>query len=211
MQILNIFGTREGSQFELQNLSNFWIIGKCLYTELGPTRCYSARTAVAFPRVLCCQVISLARLIWNSELQGGSLHMCRLRPTLVRFEWTSFELCTSVYEIFYGPTNLLASWVTELDDNLPYLMGVKRDSAWATNDVSVEAYTRVRWAWLHSLIVVMNCCHSWCLRGPRVSCCQVISLVRLAIDLNFCDTLENGWYLFTESKRRIMNFIILWW
>jgi hypothetical protein len=50
MQILNIFGTREDSQFELQNLSSFWIIRKCLYTELGPAQCYSARTAAAAPR-----------------------------------------------------------------------------------------------------------------------------------------------------------------
>jgi hypothetical protein len=29
-----------------------------------------------------------------------------------------------------------------------------------------------------SLIVVMNCGHSWCLHGSRVLCCQVISHVR---------------------------------
>jgi hypothetical protein len=28
MQILDIFGIQEGNKFELQNLSNFWIIGK---------------------------------------------------------------------------------------------------------------------------------------------------------------------------------------
>jgi hypothetical protein len=27
-----------------------------------------------------------------------------------------------------------------------------------------------------SLIVVVNCGHSWCLRGSHVSCCQVISI-----------------------------------
>jgi hypothetical protein len=52
---------------------------------------------------------------------------------------------------FWGPANLLASSVAELDDTLPYLMDDIRDSAWATHDVSVEAYTwktctRVRWA-----------------------------------------------------------------
>jgi hypothetical protein len=34
--------------------------------------------------------------------------------------------------------------------------------------------TRVRWARLDSLIVVMNCGHSWCLLDSRVPCCQVI-------------------------------------
>jgi hypothetical protein len=77
---------------------------------------------------------------------------------------------------FWGPANLLASSVTELDNTLPYLMGVTRDSAWATHGVSVEAYTwkmctRVKWARLDSLIVVVNYCCSWCLHGPHVSCC----------------------------------------
>jgi hypothetical protein len=39
----------------------------------------------------------------------------------------------------------------------------------------------VRWAWLDSLIVVMNCCHSCGLRGSRVSCCQVITLARFKL------------------------------
>jgi hypothetical protein len=155
-------------------------------------------------------------LIWNSELQWGSPRLCRLRPASVGFEWTSFELCTDAYEIFWGLANLVASSVAELDDTRPYLMGVTRDSAWATHGVSAEANTwktctRVRWARLDSFIVVMNCCHSWCLSGPRVSCCQVISLARLTIHSNLRDTLRNGWCLFTESKRRIINFIILWW
>jgi hypothetical protein len=38
---------------------------------------------------------------------------------------------------------------------------------------------------------VMNCGHSWCLRGSRVSCCKVIPLARSIIDLNLCDTLGN--------------------
>jgi hypothetical protein len=89
--------------------------------------------------------------------------------------------------------NVLASSVTEFDDTLLYLMGVTR----ATHDVSIEAYawkmcTRVRWAGLDSLIVIVNYCHSWCLRGPRMSCCQVISLARLTIDSNLRDTLGNG-------------------
>jgi hypothetical protein len=97
---------------------------------------------------------------------------------------------------FLGPANLLALTVAELDDTLPYLMSDTWDSAWDTHGVSAEAYawktcTRVRWVRLDSLIVVVNCCHSWCLRGPCVSCYQVISLARLTIDSNLRDTLGN--------------------
>jgi hypothetical protein len=96
-----------------------------------------------------------------------------------------------------GLANLVASSVVELDDTRPYLMGVTRDSAWATHGVSAEANawktcTRVRWARLDSFIVVVNYCHSWCLSGPRVSCCHVISLARLTIHSNLRDTLRNG-------------------
>jgi hypothetical protein len=156
----------------------------------------------------------MSGLIWYSELQGGSPRLCQLRPVSVGSEWTSFELCSGVYGIFWGPTNLLASTVIELDDTLPYLMGDTRDSAWATHGVSAEAYvwktcTRVRWARFDSLIVVVNCCHSWCLRGPRVSCCRVISLAKLTIDSNIHDTLGNEWCLFAAPKRSNSSFIIL--
>jgi hypothetical protein len=93
---------------------------------------------------------------------------------------------------FLGPTNILASLVTELDNTLPYLMDDRREGAWATHGVSVEAYvwktyTRVRWARLNSLIVIVNCCHLWCPPGPRVLCCQVISLASCKIDLSLRD------------------------
>jgi hypothetical protein len=42
----------------------------------------------------------------------------------------------------------------------------------------VEDGTRVRWVWLDSLIVNVKGGYSWYLCGSRVSCCQVISLVR---------------------------------
>jgi hypothetical protein len=96
-------------------------------------------------------------------------------------------LCTGAYGIFWGPTKILASSVAEFDDTLPYLMDDRRESAWATHGVPAEAYTwkmctRVRWSQLDSLIVVVNCCHSWCPLGPRVSCCQIIFLARCKND-----------------------------
>jgi hypothetical protein len=81
-----------------------------------------------------------------------------------------------IYGIFWGPTNLLVSTVAELYNTIPYLTGDTWHSERATHGVSAVAYawktrTRVRWARLNSWIVVVNCCHSWCLRGPCVSCC----------------------------------------
>jgi hypothetical protein len=69
-------------------------------------------------------------------------------------------------------------------------MGASRDSAWATHGVFTEAYawktcTRVRWARLDSVIVIVNCCHSWCLRSYV---CRVIRLFPL-----------QGWLLIQKS------------
>jgi hypothetical protein len=127
---------------------------------------------------------------------------------------SKFELCTSAYGILWGPANLLASIATELDNTVPYLMCDTWDSAWAIHGVSAEAYTwktctRVRWAWLDSFIVVMDCCHSWCLHGPRVSCCQVITLARfiLARVSVIPSDMDNTCPL--QSFCRIINFIIM--
>jgi hypothetical protein len=51
----------------------------------------------------------------------------------------------------------------------------------------VENGTRVRWARLNSLIVIVKGGHLCCLRGSRVSCCQVdtlqgyIILIRISV------------------------------
>jgi hypothetical protein len=74
--------------------------------------------------------------------------------------------------------------IAELDNTPLYLMGdigivwgpptdVCRGIAWKT-------CTRVRWAQLDSLIVIVNCGHSWRLCGLRVSCCQV-RLIRISV------------------------------
>jgi hypothetical protein len=57
----------------------------------------------------------------------------------------------------WGPANLVALWVTKTEAILPYLMGVHRDSAWATHGLSAKAFTwktctRVGWALIDSLI-----------------------------------------------------------
>jgi hypothetical protein len=82
----------------------------------------------------------------------------------------------------WGHVNLVASTITELDDTLPYLQDVHGIVCGPPTDarrvIVWKTCTRVRWAWLDSLIVIMNCCHSWCLRGSCVLCCHVVSLAR---------------------------------
>jgi hypothetical protein len=74
-----------------------------------------------------------------------------------------------------GPTNLVASIIDELDNTPPYLMDVHWDSVGPPMDayrgITWKTCTRVRWARLNSLIVVVNYGHSWCLHGSHVSWC----------------------------------------
>jgi hypothetical protein len=65
-----------------------------------------------------------------------------------------------------------------------------------------KTYTKVRWVRLNSLIVVVICGHSWCLRGSRVLCCQVISLVRFILILISTTPLNMGDGLVAVPKRR---------
>jgi hypothetical protein len=55
----------------------------------------------------------------------------------------------------------------------------------------VEDGTRVRWALLNSLIVIVKGGHSCCLRGSRVSCCQVATLQGYIILIQIFVTLSD--------------------
>jgi hypothetical protein len=63
-----------------------------------------------------------------------------------------------------GPTNLVASTVAELDNTPPYLSGdigiVCGPSMDACQGIAWKTCTKVWWAWLDYLIVVVNCGHS---------------------------------------------------
>jgi hypothetical protein len=154
-------------------------------------------------------------LIWNSELQGGSPRLCRLRPTLVGSEWTSiWNVLTHMRHM--ESLNWVASCAAETEAILPYLTDVKWDSAWATHSVSTEAYawktcTRVRWALIISLTA------SWTVATRHVlwACvCHVVRFIPLQdwlLNRISVTPLYMGDGLFTESKRRIINFTILWW
>jgi hypothetical protein len=119
-------------------------------------------------------------LIWNLVLQGGSPRLCRFRTGRLT-PVSKFELCTGTYGILWGPANWVASCVTETEAILPYLMGVHRDSAWATHGVSTEAYawktcTRVRWA----LILTLTAMWTVATRGALLACvCCVVKLLPL--------------------------------
>jgi hypothetical protein len=94
-------------------------------------------------------------LIWNSELQGGSPRLYRLRPASVGSEWTSIWNVLMHTGHMESP-NWVASCAAETEAILPYLTDVKWDSAWPTHGVSTEAYTwktctMVRWAMIASL------------------------------------------------------------
>jgi hypothetical protein len=118
----------------------------------------------------------------DSGLQGGSPRLCRLRTVSV------VPCCNEHWVVFWrirdlwGPANLVASTVAELDNTPLYFMDdigiVFRPPRTTRRGFRVEDYTRVRWTRLDSLIVNAKGGHSWCLCGSRVSCCQVISLAR---------------------------------
>jgi hypothetical protein len=120
-------------------------------------------------RVVCFHIRSI---------EGGSPRLCRLRIASVG------PCCNKHWVVYWrirdlwGPTNLVASTLTELEDD-----------------------TRVRWAWPNSLIVIAKGGHSCCLRGSRVSCYQVDTL-QGCIDSNLHGTLGYGWGLFAVFKRR---------
>jgi hypothetical protein len=126
----------------------------------------------------------MSGLIWNSELKGSSPHLCQLGTDRLA-PMSEFELCTGAYMILWGPTNWVASCAAETEPILPYLMGVKWDSAWATHGVSTEAYTwktctRVRWALIVSLTALWIVATHGALLA-RVSCCQVHTLARFRL------------------------------
>jgi hypothetical protein len=63
--------------------------------------------------------------------KGGSPHLCRLRTDcLALVKKIDYEL---MHTGLWGPANIVASMVAELDDILPCLMDVHWNSVWATH------------------------------------------------------------------------------
>jgi hypothetical protein len=154
-------------------------------------------------------------LIWNSELQGGSPRLCRLRPALVWSEWTSIWIVL-MHTRHMESANWVALCIDELDNTLPCFMGVQWDSVWTTHGVSTKAYAwkmalgqgRTRSNFLITSSIVAT-------RGALLACvCRVVRFIPLQgwllIQISMTPS-DMGDCLFAESKHRIINFIILWW
>jgi hypothetical protein len=113
------------------------------------------------------------------SFKGGSPRLCRLRTTSVG------PCCNKHWVVYWriqdlwGPVNLVALTVAELDDTVLYFtddIGIVFGPRTTHRGFCVEDDTRVWWTRLNYLIVIMKCGHSCCLRGSRVSCCQVDTL-----------------------------------
>jgi hypothetical protein len=111
--------------------------------------------------------------------------------------------------------NWVAMCVAEMEANLPYLMGVQWDSAWASHGVSTEAYawttcTRARWA----LIVSLTTSWTVATRGAlRAYMCHIVRFIPLQgwllIQISMTPS-DMGDGLFAESKRSNSTFIMLY-
>jgi hypothetical protein len=168
-----------------------WVIGWWFYVRPGRAIRKSGEYRMGRLRVVYFH-------IWSSE--GGSPRLCWLRTDCLT-PVNKIELCTDAYGIYGDPANVVASTIAELDNtplyftgNIGIVWGPPMD-AW--RGITWKICTRVWWARLDSLIVVVKRGHSCCLHGSRVSCCQVIFPCKVTIDSNLCNTLGYGWFFFT--------------
>jgi hypothetical protein len=114
------------------------------------------------------------------ELWAGSPHLCWLRTGRLA-PVSKFVLCNDAYGQYGIPQN--KKLCRSLSWTIPYhtswmIEGIVHGPPMDSTECGIpwKTYTRVWWSRLDSLIVIMNCCHSWCPFGSRVSCCQVITL-----------------------------------
>jgi hypothetical protein len=152
-------------------------------------------------------------MIWYSELQGGSPRLCWLRPASVEPCWTSIWNVLMHTGYMESP-NWVASCVAEMEAILPYLTGVKWDSAWVTHGVSIEVYvwktcTRVTWALIISLIsswivATRGALRACVYRGVRFIPLQGWLLIRISVKPS-----DMGDGLLTMFKRSNSTFTML--
>jgi hypothetical protein len=136
--------------------------------QLGESGKYRTRRL----RVICFYIQSF---------EGGNPRLCRLMTDHLA-PVNNIDYILHIHDL-WGPANLVASTVAELDDTLHRFMDVHWDSVRATHRLPVEVFvwkTTLGWGRTRpdSLIVIVKGGHSWCLCGSRVSCCHVISLAR---------------------------------
>jgi hypothetical protein len=157
------------------------------------------------------------RMVWiiNSELQGGSPRLCRLRLASVGSEWRSIWNVLMHTGHMESP-NFVASCVDDLDDTLPRFTGVQWDSVRATHGMSAEAHAwkmALGWGRARPSFLVT----SWIVatRGALRACvCHVVRFIPLQgwlLSWISVTPSDMGDGLFTASKRRIVNYIIIMW
>jgi hypothetical protein len=157
----------------------------------------------------------MSDLIWNSKLQGGSPRLCQLRPASVEPWWTSTWMYWHIRDI-RNPQTFVALCVNGLDNILPRFTGVQWDSVRATHGVSAEAYTwKMTLGWGMTQLDFLA--SSWIV-ATRVAfvahVCRIVRFIPLQgwLLIRISTTPSNmGDDLFAVFKRRIVNFIILWW
>jgi hypothetical protein len=114
----------------------------------------------------------------------------------------------------WGPANLLASMVIELDDTLPRFTVVQWDSVRATYGLPVEVFTwKTSLGWGRTRSWLFDSHHKrWPLVLPLWLTCVVLSgyfPCKVYIDSNLCNTLRYGWSLLTEFKHRSCTDIMV--
>jgi hypothetical protein len=147
--------------------------------------------------------------VWS--FKGGVPRLCRLRPMAVGPELIMYWHIQDLW----GPANLVALTVVELDDTPPYLTGVQCDSVGATHGCSLryrvedlhlgevgttwlfdshhELWLLAVSLWLSS-VMLLGFTHAW-LYTNQISVTPS----------------EMGDGLLAMFKRRNFNFIMLWW
>jgi hypothetical protein len=117
-----------------------------------------------------------------------------------RIGWAPLQQALIMYRRIrdlWGPTNIVASTVTELDDTLPCFMDVQCDSVRATHRLPIEVFT-----WKMALgggrtrsRLFDSHRERWPLVVPSWLTCVMLSgyfPCKVTIDLNLHDTLEYG-------------------
>jgi hypothetical protein len=138
-----------------------------------------------------------------SDFNFGALKV--VAPPCVNWElivwprWTRLIMYWRIRDL-WGPANLVASTVAELDDTLPRFMDIQWDSVWASHGVPVEVFMwkmalgrgRTR-SWLFD-----SHRERWWLMVPSWLTCVVLSgyfPCMVYIDSSLCDTLGHGLFV----------------
>jgi hypothetical protein len=114
-------------------------------------------------------------LMSDSELRGGSPHPCRLRTDCLapvsKFDYVlaHMRFMRSRKLSSFDGRRVGQSLTSPVVMYTKIVYGPPMDSS--TCGITWNKCTREWCDPVDSLIIVMNCGHSWCLRGSRVSCC----------------------------------------